>query len=413
MATFATTRRHPIGIMADLPDPTTKQRKTTGQARLLKAARDMLAEQPPSNISSRRLAKRAGVHHTLANYTHGGITDLLAAAYRFEKTQFNETMDADLFRPSATFPLANRPTYWRAYVYLTLDSYKPALEKELVSDHSARHYASVIRNRFPHLSNATISALAAAWWSLQIGGLVFDKPFSQGLSISLRQRDLVRELAAARLSNLVSAPPDDLPQQTVPDFSDAGPATVTTARNGREAVERRLVEAAVELLKERADIGVSGRELAKRAKVNYGLIHHYFGSKDGVFDKAFVHLNELYVHSRVVGEDERLAEPFSMISHESFLRNWAFRELAGIAMPQINLKGQRLLLDALCRRHGLEQRSGRGFAEVQADAYCSIALQLGWVLCRRNLLTVLECDEAELVGRMTGIVKWIVARRWP
>ena len=37
---------------------------------------------------------------------------------------------------------------------------------------------------------------------------------------------------------------------------------------------------------------VSGRELARHAGVNYGLIHHYFGSKDAVFAEAFAESTE-------------------------------------------------------------------------------------------------------------------------
>ena len=52
---------------------------------------------------------------------------------------------------------------------------------------------------------------------------------------------------------------------------------------GPEAVRKSLIEAAVQLMAMRSPRQISGRELAKHAGVNYGLIHHYFGSKDAVF----------------------------------------------------------------------------------------------------------------------------------
>ena len=55
---------------------------------------------------------------------------------------------------------------------------------------------------------------------------------------------------------------------------------------GPEAVRRSLIEAAVQLMGMRSPRQISGRELAKHAGVNYGLIHHYFGSKDAVFAEA-------------------------------------------------------------------------------------------------------------------------------
>ncbi|MDG1367428.1 MAG: TetR/AcrR family transcriptional regulator [Acidimicrobiales bacterium] len=55
---------------------------------------------------------------------------------------------------------------------------------------------------------------------------------------------------------------------------------------GPEAVRRSLIDAAVHLMGMRSPRQISGRELAKHAGVNYGLIHHYFGSKDAVFADA-------------------------------------------------------------------------------------------------------------------------------
>lgn len=55
---------------------------------------------------------------------------------------------------------------------------------------------------------------------------------------------------------------------------------------GPDAVRRSLIEAAVQLMAMRSPRQISGRELAKHAGVNYGLIHHYFGSKDAVFAEA-------------------------------------------------------------------------------------------------------------------------------
>ncbi|MGB1631410.1 MAG: helix-turn-helix domain-containing protein [Acidimicrobiales bacterium] len=58
------------------------------------------------------------------------------------------------------------------------------------------------------------------------------------------------------------------------------------AVRGPDAVRKSLVDAAVQLMAMRSPRQISGRELAKHAGVNYGLIHHYFGSKDAVFAEA-------------------------------------------------------------------------------------------------------------------------------
>ena len=172
------------------------------------------------------------------------------------------------------------------------------------------------------------------------------------------------------------------------------------------------MHAAIELLKERAEQGVSGRALAQRANVNYGLIHHYFGSKEAVFDAAFEQLHEAYVADMVAADTQRLAAPFSMRSHEPFLRIWAYRELADIATPSIDLKGMRLLLENILRRRNVERRTGQDFAEAQARACCSLALQLGWVVCRCELQETVAAGETDTLARRSAIARWFVAGDW-
>ena len=55
---------------------------------------------------------------------------------------------------------------------------------------------------------------------------------------------------------------------------------------GPDAVRRSLIDSAKILMGMRSPRQVSGRELAQHAGVNYGLIHHYFGTKDNVFAEA-------------------------------------------------------------------------------------------------------------------------------
>lgn len=61
---------------------------------------------------------------------------------------------------------------------------------------------------------------------------------------------------------------------------------------GPDAVRRSLIESAKMLMGMRSPRQVSGRELAQHAGVNYGLIHHYFGTKDNVFAEAVAESTE-------------------------------------------------------------------------------------------------------------------------
>jgi TetR/AcrR family transcriptional regulator, repressor for neighboring sulfatase len=72
------------------------------------------------------------------------------------------------------------------------------------------------------------------------------------------------------------------------------PTTSSTSR-GADRARASLVEAATRLLPEQAPSTISGRDLAAEAGVNYGLIHHYFGSKDAVLRAGLVALRTDFV----------------------------------------------------------------------------------------------------------------------
>jgi TetR/AcrR family transcriptional regulator, repressor for neighboring sulfatase len=57
--------------------------------------------------------------------------------------------------------------------------------------------------------------------------------------------------------------------------------TVERRRRDAEGARTALVEAAAQLLTERAPNSITGRDIAARAGVNYGLLHHYFAGREG------------------------------------------------------------------------------------------------------------------------------------
>ena len=56
--------------------------------------------------------------------------------------------------------------------------------------------------------------------------------------------------------------------------------------SAKDRVVHALVEAAIELFGTRGPDAVSLREIAAKAQVNYGLIHHYVGTKDDLISLA-------------------------------------------------------------------------------------------------------------------------------
>jgi AcrR family transcriptional regulator len=63
----------------------------------------------------------------------------------------------------------------------------------------------------------------------------------------------------------------------------AAPATpATPAPRGEDAVRAALIRAGSELFAAQGPANVSVKQVAAAAGVNHGLVHHYFGSKDGL-----------------------------------------------------------------------------------------------------------------------------------
>ena len=73
----------------------------------------------------------------------------------------------------------------------------------------------------------------------------------------------------------------------------SGTDSVVTHRSG--TARDALVEAAKRLLTDRAPSAIAGRDLADEADVNYGLVHHYFGGKDGALRAGLDALRDDFV----------------------------------------------------------------------------------------------------------------------
>ena len=69
--------------------------------------------------------------------------------------------------------------------------------------------------------------------------------------------------------------------------------TKTTAKpRGRDATIAAIVTAARDLYRSRTPAEVTMQEIADRANVNRGLVHHYFGSKEDLFRAIFAMTSE-------------------------------------------------------------------------------------------------------------------------
>ena len=379
----------------------------SGRGRLVDTTGRWLAQRPPSAISARFLAKEAGVHPTFVGQCFTPLSLLFEQAHNALAERFMGDIEVDdVLMQVWTEPqaLAGHSDYWRAHVHLMLDD----IDVHLARDHPVQHLQRAIARHQPRQSSIKGAGLAAAWWSMQIGVLVFERPLDQGFGVTPANKARVKRQVHAVIDALIRGRTPRLQKTSIVTAAEQlppfGPA------EGRQGAEHALLRAAMQLFCERVDVGVSGRELSKLADVNYGLIHHYFGSKEAVFDQAFVRLHDHYVKDMMsVPSYERSQR---MTQHESFLRGWAARELSGSALPSIELKGMRALLQQLIERRGIDRRNNMAMAAARAQSYAVTAMLLGWTLCRPLLSTALQTDESTLLGYLLAIQDHILKEKF-
>jgi len=144
--------------------------------------------------------------------------------------------------------------------------------------------------------------------------------------------------------------------------------------------EQKLINAAAEMLGEVGPRAMSVRGIAERAGVNHGLVHHYFGGKDGLLQAAMTQLVEQ--HADFVREQSHgspIPVPLALKEDQSYLRavvrsvlddemELAEIELrAGVSVPRTALQ------------HAITQRNmAEADLETKARFSLGMATEMGW-----------------------------------
>ena len=140
---------------------------------------------------------------------------------------------------------------------------------------------------------------------------------------------------------------------------------------GKDDVVAAVLRSAADLFAERGLAATSIRDIAARSRVNHGLIHRHFGSKDelvgAVLDYLGGHLAELLADD---AEGSRIAEAV-----DRQLRVLAYASLDGYPIGELQSRFPTMgvLLDTVRPRHPTE-------LSARLAAAHTIALQLGWCL---------------------------------
>jgi AcrR family transcriptional regulator len=156
---------------------------------------------------------------------------------------------------------------------------------------------------------------------------------------------------------------------------------------GRDAVTDALIDATAALILERG-VSVSVRDIARRAGVNHGLVHTYFGSKEALLSAGFGHLVD-----RAAAElDEDGFPPADL----------AFRrggEVArALARTMLDVTGDPYPSHPILpswRAALARSRPEATDAELDEAIILATTLGLGWALFAEHLCGVLDVDEDE------------------
>jgi len=156
----------------------------------------------------------------------------------------------------------------------------------------------------------------------------------------------------------------------------------TTARvRGSDAVKAALVDAAAKMLGEFGPRGISVRDVADRAGVNHGQVHHYFGGKRALLEAAMRHLaHEAFDHSSVLAGNSPYPPVLAFAEDSDYWRAVCRivmegdLELARIEIDE-NVSVPRHVLRSLQKEHGVDDDDLRFKARFAAMT----AQSLGWV----------------------------------
>jgi AcrR family transcriptional regulator len=185
-------------------------------------------------------------------------------------------------------------------------------------------------------------------------------------------------------------------------------------RPGREGAVEALVEAARALFAEHGPDAVSLRDVARRAGVNHGLIHHYIGGRDDLLRLVFTTATE-HARREVANEDDPLAALHVLRRiggrSDEYSRLLAWALLGGHDPRQFH--GRSAALDVVARAGDRTDRDSRARRVALAIAMVQI---LGWKLFGSYALAAAGLDDSDgddVRGELEQLVDRLVAQARP
>jgi TetR/AcrR family transcriptional regulator, repressor for neighboring sulfatase len=152
--------------------------------------------------------------------------------------------------------------------------------------------------------------------------------------------------------------------------SPIGSSTPGTARRGPDAVRRSLIDATLELISQRSPATVTNKEIAARAGVNHGQIHHYFDSKDDLVAHAVLDASSRLVAERPSQGVRPMLEDTTSI----------WRALAYLAVNSDSIQVTSPVIAAMVEQEATTRGVRVDDPELLADVAAFVALSYGWAV---------------------------------
>jgi AcrR family transcriptional regulator len=173
-------------------------------------------------------------------------------------------------------------------------------------------------------------------------------------------------------------------------------ASATGAR-GSHAVKAALIDAAAEMLGEVGPRALSVREVAQRAGVNHGQVHHYFGGKRGLLEAAMRKLaREHYEHALELSGDAPFPPVLSLAEDSGYWRAVCRVVMEGdLDLARIEIDEDLSVPRRVLRSFEAKADAGSDPLELKARFAAMAALQLGWVAFEDFMLLLADVDPVD------------------
>lgn len=165
----------------------------------------------------------------------------------------------------------------------------------------------------------------------------------------------------------------------------------------RVDAEERLIVAAGELLGEVGPRSMSVRNVAERAGVNHGLVHHYFGGKDGLLKAAMTRLvQEHAVFAKEASHGDPIPAPLLLNHDPKYLRAVVRAVLDGEMQLATTEIAEGVSVPQGAMAHATKSKNiDAPDVQMKSMVAVAMAMEMGWAALEPFLFAVTEVTDAE------------------